>query len=61
MRDPYDEYFRHQRRRNRAQVALVVGVVLATIAVISASVIAWQISADEQRVASAFELTASPR
>jgi hypothetical protein len=56
---PYEEYFRCVRRRHRAQVAIVVGTILLLVAATSAVVVAWQVSAENQRIAAAF--TPTPR
>jgi hypothetical protein len=61
MQDPYEEYFRYERRRHRTQVAMVVGAVLMMIAAISAVVVAWQVSAEDQRIAAAYEVSTTPR
>ena len=61
MQDPYQEYFRYVRRRHRAQVATVVGAVVIMLAVISAAVVAWQVSAEDQRIAGAFEVPPTTR
>jgi hypothetical protein len=61
MREPYEEYFRYVRRRHRAQVATVVGAVVMMLAVISAVVVAWQVSAEDQRIAAALEVPPTPR
>jgi hypothetical protein len=42
MKDPYEEYARHERRRSRIQVVVVVGFVLLLAATISAAVM-WHV------------------
>ena len=61
MQDPYEEYFRRVRRRDRAEVAIVVGAVLMMVAVIGAAVLAWQLSTENQRIAATFEAPPTPR
>ena len=61
MQDPYEEFHRYERRRHRAQVAIVLGALAIVIAAASAAVIYWRVSAEDQRIASAFDTTAPPR
>ena len=61
MQDPYEEYFRRARRRDRAEVAMLVGAILMMVAVISVVVLAWQLSAENQRIATTFEAPPTPR
>ena len=61
MQDPYEEFHRYERRRHRAQVAIVIGALAIMIGVAVAAVIYWQVLAEDQRIASAFDTTAPPR
>jgi hypothetical protein len=58
MREPYEDYFRHVRRRHRAQVALLVGAaVLMMVAVITLVLVAEQVPAGDHRTTTAFDVT----
>ena len=52
MSDPYEAYFRYERRRLRVQTALVVGAVLTVLAIVSAAVF-MHLDAMDARVADA--------
>ena len=61
MQDPYEEYWRYERRRQRTVVAIVVGTVLMAVVGVSALAVAWRISAENQRIAAALDMTAPLR
>lgn len=61
MKDPYEEFHRYERRRHRAQVAIVIGALAIMIVAAGAAVIYWHVSAEDQRIASAFDTTAPSR
>jgi hypothetical protein len=52
VKNPYEAYFRYERRRYKIQVAIVVGAVLTMILIIGTAVL-WHIASVDQRMAEA--------
>ena len=48
MRDPYEAYYRHARRRDRADVAVVLGGFFLAVVLLSAVVFFWRTGLDER-------------
>jgi len=51
MPDPYQAYYRYARRRQRIEVAVVIGVFFLALILVSAGIIFWHTESD-QRLAS---------
>lgn len=41
MRDPYEAYHRHERRRHRAEIAMVIGGFFLALVLMSVVVAVW--------------------
>jgi hypothetical protein len=48
MRDPYEAYYRHSRRRHRTEVAVVVGGLFLALILVSAVAFFWHAEVDQQ-------------
>jgi len=48
MRDPYEAYYRHSRRRHRTEVTVVVGGLFLALILVSAVFFFWHAEVDQQ-------------
>lgn len=56
QKDPYGAYLRHERKHYRAQVAVLIGLLFLTIAIVG-SLVLWRLSEDERVAAVNTEIT----
>jgi hypothetical protein len=59
MKDPYEAYYRHERRQHRKQIAMVVGAFFLTVMVVLGAVLFWHLATDEQVISANTHTTAS--
>lgn len=50
MRDPYEAYYRHVRRRDRAEVAAILGGFFLALVLVSAVFFFWYSEVDQRTV-----------
>jgi uncharacterized membrane protein len=48
MKDPYEAYYRRERRQQRLQIAMVVGAFFLTMILILGALLFWQLETSEQ-------------
>jgi len=47
MKDPYEAYYRHERRQHRLQITMVVATFFLTLIVVLGAAVFWHFATDE--------------
>jgi uncharacterized membrane protein len=58
-KDPYEAYYRHERRQHRLQIAIVVGAFFLTVSLILGAMVFWHLATQDEVASVGAHSTAS--